>query len=166
MGILDEDLGQDTLEQSVRVRALRREDLPRLVRIDEQSSGRRRQQWLAEKLERALEESNVRISLGAEHDGVLIGALLGSVQFGEFGLPEPIAVVDTVLVDPSFRRRGVGSAMLEQLLKNLQALHVQTVRTEVGWDELDLLGWFGGVGFKPAARLVLEMPVPSEQQNG
>lgn len=144
------------------IRTLRATDLERLVKMDEQSSGRKRAQWLGEKLTRALGESDVRISLGAEHDGMLVGALLGSLQFGEFGLPEPIAILDTVLVDREFRRQGVASAMLEQLAKNLRALRISALRTEVAWDEFDLLAFFGRAGFRPVPRLVLELPMGTD----
>lgn len=143
------------------VRTLTRADLPRLVAMDEPSSGRRRSQWFEGKLDRALQDSSVCISLGAESDGLLVGALLGGLQFGEFGLPEPVAILDTILVDDDFRRQGVASAMLDQLQKNLAALRISNVRTEVAWDELDLLAFFGRRGFKPVPRLVLEWPIES-----
>ncbi len=103
----------------------------------------------------------MRISLGAEIDGVLVGALLGSVHYGEFGQPEPVAILDTVLVDPAFARRGVATAMLRQLLRNLSALRIEHLRTEVAWDEVDLAAFFARSGFVPVPRLVLELRVPA-----
>ncbi|MDQ7087602.1 MAG: GNAT family N-acetyltransferase [Acidobacteriota bacterium] len=130
--------------------------------MDQAASGRNRRAWYEGKLRRALEESDVRISLGAEVDGVLVGALMGSVQYGEFGQPEPVAILDTVLVDRSFGRRGIATAMLGQLLQNLRGLRLATLRTELAWDELDLLAFFGKSGFRPVPRLVLEKNVMQE----
>ena len=144
------------------IRNLRPDDLERIVRIDEEYVGRRRQKWFEDKLARALSGSALRVSLGAEIDGLLVGALLGDMQYGEFGVPEPVAVLDTVVVDPAFRRQRVGAAMLQQMVKNLAALRVTSIRTEVAWDELDLLGWFNNAGFRPVPRLVLELPVQSD----
>jgi len=79
------------------VRTLTAADAPRLVRIDQALTGRNRKEWYEGKLKRALLDSDIRISLGAERDGVLVGAVLGSLHYGEFGIPEPIAVLDTVL---------------------------------------------------------------------
>lgn len=138
------------------VRRLTVEDLARLVRIDEQRTGRSRRAWYEGKMERALTDSDVQISLGAELDGALVGALLGSLHYGEFGQPEPIAVLDTVLVDREYARRGIARAMFEQLAKNLRGLHIERIRTEVSWDEDELLRFFRGVGFTPVPRLVLE----------
>ena len=141
------------------VRTLTAADAPRLVRIDQEITGRNRTAWYEGKLKRALVESDIRISLGAEKDGLLVGAVLGSLHYGEFGQPEPIAVLDTVLVDPRVRARGIGSALFDQLARNLCALGIRRLRTEVGWDEHELNRFLGHRGFVPAPRLVLELPL-------
>jgi len=139
------------------VRTLRADDLARLVTMDEDLSGRRRSAWYETKLDRALKDSDVCISLGAEIDSMLVGALMGAVNFGEYGLPEPVAILDTLLVDGEFGRQGIAKSLMEQLLKNLHALRISCLRTEVAWDQVDLISFFGKVGFRPAHRLVLEL---------
>ena len=146
--------------ENILVRSLRQEDAARLVRMDHAITGRNRTAWYEGKLQRALEESDLRISLGAEVDGCLVGAVLGSLHYGEFGLPEPIAVVDTILVEPGHGRQGVGTALLDQLVKNLRALGIERLRTEVAWDEYALNRFLGHRGFTPAPRLVLELRLP------
>ena len=141
------------------VRTLTAADAPRLVRIDQEITGRNRTEWYEGKLKRALLESDIRISLGAERDGLLVGAVLGSLHYGEFGQPEPIAVLDTVLVDPDVRGQGIGTALFDQLARNLCALGIRRLRTEVGWDEHELNRFLGHRGFVPAPRLVLELPL-------
>jgi len=147
----------DGERDGVIVRSLTASDAPRLVRMDEAITGRNRTAWYEGKLKRALEESDIRISLGAERDGLLVGAVLGSLHYGEFGQPEPIAVLDTILVDPEFSAQGVGTALLDQLVRNLRALGIRSLRTEVAWDEHDLNRFLGRRGFAPAPRLVLEL---------
>ncbi len=144
------------------IRTLERRDTPRLVRMDQEISGRRRQAWYERKVERALQETDIRISLGAEMDGFLVGALLGSVFYGEFGQPEPIAVLDTMLVDREFQGRGIAKAMLDQLLKNLRGLRISRLRTEVGWNEVELIAFFEKAGFAPVPRIVLELDFSPE----
>ncbi len=151
---MDLDSGQPV------VRALKPGDCARLVRMDQAVSGRNRTAWYEGKIRRALEDADVRISLGAEVDGIVVGALLGSVHYGEFGQPEPVAILDTVLVDPAFARRGIATAMLQQLLLNLAALRIERLRTEVSWDQFDLTEFFAKAGFVPVPRLVLELRVP------
>ena len=143
--------------ENILVRSLRPEDAARLVRMDHAITGRNRTAWYEGKLKRALAESDLNISLGAEVDGCLVGAVLGSLHYGEFGLPEAIAVLDTILVDPGQARHGVGTALVDQLVKNLQAFGIERLRTEVAWDEHDLNQFLGRRGFAPAPRLVLEL---------
>jgi len=148
-------MGSDELT----IRTLELKDCARLVAMDFQVSGRKRAAWYDGKIRRALADTDVNISLGAEMDGTLVGALLGSVHFGEFGQPEPVAILDTILVDRAYAHQGIGKALLEQLLPNLSGLRIERLRTEVAWSEAELLGFFGRSGFTPVPRLVLERPV-------
>jgi GNAT superfamily N-acetyltransferase len=147
----------DSERDGVIVRTLTLSDAPRLTKMDQAITGRNRTAWYEGKLKRALADSDLRISLGAELDGFLAGAVLGSLHYGEFGQPEPIAILDTILVDPDRTRRGVATALLEQLTRNLRALGIQRLRTEVAWDEHALNRFLGRLGFTPAPRLVLEL---------
>jgi len=148
--------------ESLTVRTLAPGDAARLVRIDQRLTGRNRSAWYEGKLKRALAESDVRISLGAELDGFLVGAVLGSLHYGEYGQPEPIAILDTILVDPDCAGRGVGRALLENLTRNLRAFGIDRLRTEVAWDEHELNRFLGRAGFVPAPRLVLELRLEEE----
>jgi GNAT superfamily N-acetyltransferase len=150
----------DLDDHGVTVRTLAAGDAARLTRMDQQITGRNRTEWYAGKLQRALAGSDIVISLGAERDGLLVGAVLGTLQYGEYGLPEPVAVLDTVLVDPALRGQGIADALFDQLARNLGALGIRKVRTEVGWDEHDLNRFLGHRGFVPAPRLVLELALP------
>jgi predicted N-acetyltransferase YhbS len=141
------------------IRSLHASDLPRLVAMDRDYTGRARRAWFQGKLQRALDEADLKISLGAVMDGLLVGAILGALAYGEFGQPEPVAVLDTVLVDRAFEKQGIGRALVDQLVRNLHALHIESVRTEVGWTEHTLLGFLGHAGFAPVPRLVLELDV-------
>ncbi len=147
----------ESAREKLIVRTLREDDTPRLVRMDKEISGRSRTTWYEHRVQRALHESDIAISLVAEVDGIALGALFGSVHYGEFGQPEPIAILDTVLVDRSVARRGIGRAMLDQLIKNLKGLRISHLRTEARWDQSELLAFFGNAGFEPVPRLVLEL---------
>ncbi len=148
-GVLDTD--------AIDVRALTEADLAAVVKIDEASMGRPREEYYRAKFHEAHEEaSGPRTSLVAEVDGHAVGFLLAKVYFGEFGHAEPVAVIDSVGVDPRYRGRHIGQALLRQLLMNLQALRIECVRTEVDWTQLDLLHFLQHNGFGPAPRFCLE----------
>ena len=140
---------------SIPVRELTPDDIDAVVRIDAARSGRARPEYYARKLQEAL-RTTPRISLAAEHDGLLVGFLLGRLYYGEFGLPEPTAVIDSLGVHPEFSGRHVGSALMRQLVMNMRSLGIESLRTEVGWNEQALIAFLAKHGFKPAPRLCLE----------
>ena len=76
---------------------------------------------------------------------------MARVDLGEFGRIEPAAVMDTIGVDPDFAGRGVGRALLSQLLANLTTLRVDKVLTEVDWGDRELMAYLDRCGFKPSA---------------
>lgn len=155
-GDADSDPGAGVLDtDAVLVRDLRAADLDAIVRIDEKISGRPRSKYFEVKVATALRDTGVRISLVAEIDGIVAGFLMGSVYYGEFGLPEPAATIDTIGVHPGFRGRKVGKALMRQLAMNLRALGIESIETLVRWDAWDLLRFLAADGFEPAPRLCL-----------
>ncbi len=144
-------------EERVVVRGLKPEDLEPVIALDAKNTGRRRGEYFRLKLQQNLTETGVKVSLAAEIDDCFCGFLLARVYYGEFGAPEPVAVLDTLGVHPDFRRQGVGRSLMRQLCKNLEGLRVGSLRTEVSWDDPELLGFFHGQGFRPAGRLCLDL---------
>lgn len=153
--------GEDGIREFDRivVRALGPRDLDAIVRIDQHLTGRSRRDYLALKLKEALADTRVRVSLGAEVDGGLAGFLMGRLYFGEFGRPEPVAILDTIGVDPLRRGEGVGRALLDQFRTNLRGFGLARIQTQAAWDDWGLLRFLGRAGFTPVPRLTLEAPV-------
>lgn len=135
------------------VRSLREADLKALIAIDRRITGRDRSAYFERKLAEALHESDVRVSLVAELDGRPVGFIMARVDLGEFGRIEAAAVMDTIGVDPDYAGRGVGRALLSQLLANLATLRVDKVLTEVDWGDRELMAYLDRCGFKPSGRL-------------
>jgi ribosomal protein S18 acetylase RimI-like enzyme len=141
------------------VRSMAEGDLRALVAIDRRITGRDRAAYFQRKLADALTESDVRVSLVAELDSVPVGFIMARVDLGEFGRIETTAVIDTIGVDPDYRNRGVGRALVSQLLTNLGTLRVETLRTEVDWQDHDLLGYLDRNGFLPSQQLCFDQPI-------
>lgn len=137
------------------VRSMEERDLAKLIDIDRRLTGRDRSAYFRQKMDEALRQSGVRVSLVAESDGHVAGYILARVDFGDYGRMEPEAVIDTIGVDPECARRGSGRDLLSQLVANLSGLRVERVRTNVAWNDLALLGFLGAAGFAPAQRLVV-----------
>jgi ribosomal protein S18 acetylase RimI-like enzyme len=65
-------------------------------------------------------------------------------------------VLDTIGVDPDHRNSGIGRALISQLLVNLGSLRVEQIRSEVAWNEHELLGFLDRCGFAVSQRLCIE----------
>jgi ribosomal protein S18 acetylase RimI-like enzyme len=141
------------------IRALKATDLRALVTIDRRITGRDRSDYFRRKIEEALHESDVRVSLVAERDGQPVGFIMARVDFGAFGRVEPVAVIDTLGVDPDDRDQGIGRALLSQLLSNLTTLRVDRVRSVVDWQNRDLLAFLDHCGFNPSQELCFERAI-------
>ena len=141
------------------VRSLAPADVADIVRIDQRIVGRDRSAYISRVMDEALRDSAIRVSLAAYYGGSVAGFIMAKVDFGDFGRTEPVAVIDTVGVDPGFAGAGIGTALLSQLFVNLAALHVERVETVVDTRNLALLGFFLRAGFGPSGRLAFVKPL-------
>ena len=139
---------------AVLVRTMRRDDLNAIVAIDAAASGRRRPRYFELMLQRAITQAGLQISLVAEVDNHVVGFVIGSLYYGEYGVLEPSASIDAISVAPRIRGKNVGKALMRQLRLNLGALRITTLRTEVSWNDFGLLGFFRSQGFEPSSRLL------------
>jgi ribosomal protein S18 acetylase RimI-like enzyme len=133
--------------------------IPALARIDAKLTGKERTDYFRRKVEESLHESGVSASLGARHDGHFVGFLTARVDLGDAGHTEPVAVIDTLGVDPAFGGRGVARALFSQLFMNLRALRVERVETMVARDDFALLAFIYRAGFEPSQRLAFTRAV-------
>ena len=137
------------------VASLERDDLDALVRIDRKLTCRDRRDYMSRKIDEALLDSGIRISLAARTDDLVAGFVMARLDFGDFGRTSAVAVIDTIGVYPDFAGHGIAHALLSQLLVNLRALQVERVETTVALDNFDLLGFLYSVGFHPSQRIAL-----------
>jgi ribosomal protein S18 acetylase RimI-like enzyme len=144
-----ETLARDTAD----VRSLEAGDLPDLVRIDRNLMGRERRAYIERLVEEALDDSAVRVSLTARVDGIVAGFAMARTDFGDFGRSEPVAVLDTMGVDPDYAHQHVATALLSQLFVNLEALRIERVETIVQRENFGLLGFLYSIGFRQSQRL-------------
>jgi GNAT superfamily N-acetyltransferase len=150
-----ERLARDTVE----IRSMTDRDLDDIVRIDRALTGADRRPYIGAQLAETLADSAIRVSLVARVDGAAAGYLMARTDLGDYGRTEPVAVVDTIGVDPAFGHRGVGHALLSQLAVNLRALRVERIETLVGPRDLALTAFLLEHGFAPAQRLAFTCAV-------
>jgi ribosomal protein S18 acetylase RimI-like enzyme len=144
----------------VEVSSMSESDFDDLVRLDRKITGHDRRRYMKRKLDEAMLDSGIRVSLTARVDGLVTGFIMARIDFGDFGRNVPIAVIDTIAVNPDFRRHGVARALLSQLLVNLRALHVDTIETTVAVSNMDFMAFCYRSGFVPSERIAFEKTVP------
>jgi Acetyltransferases len=144
---------------SADVRSMAAADLDGIVAIDRRVSGRDRRDYLRGRLEEALDDSTLRVSLVARRGGMLAGFLMARADHGDFGRTEPAAVLDTIGVDPEQTRQGVARALLTQLFANLAALRIERVETVVTPADQALAAFLHATGFAPSQRLAFARPM-------
>jgi len=155
----DGDASNALSHDRIPVRSLVASDLGAITRIDRESVGADRGEYIQRKMDESLNQSGIRVSLVAEQDGYPVGFIMARVDFGEFGQTSAEAVMDTIGVDPGYRGIGVGQRLMAQLVNNLNALQVDDIRTEVAWDDTGLAGYLSAAGFDAAQRITLRKPL-------
>ena len=141
------------------VRSMAAADLDGIVAVDRRLSRRDRRDYLRGRLEEALDDSALRVSLAAVRGGVLAGFLMARADHGDFGRTEPVAVLDTIGVDPAQTRQGVARALLTQLFANLAALRIERVETLVTPADGALAAFLHATGFAPSQQLAFVRPM-------
>ena len=147
----------------VNIRSLNAGDLKALVRVDKKVTGADHSRYYQRKIKEVLDETGIRVSLVAEKDGQVAGFIMARVDFGEFDRTEPVAVLDSIAVDPEYGHVQIGSAMLSQLLANLTTLRLETIRTEIDSDHFDVLNFLMKNGFRNSQRLSFSYLLKGEE---
>jgi predicted N-acetyltransferase YhbS len=144
--------------ENVKIRALRKDDLDAIVEVERKVLGQVRKDYWDKKLE-TIDPRASQASFIAEREGVVVGFILADVSGWEFGVPDATGWIDTIGVDPSFQKKGLATALIQEVIKHLRSLGVKTIYTLVSWDDWDLLQFFRAKGFSRGDMINLEMKI-------
>ncbi len=145
------------------IRNLRQEDIKELIRIDSHATGYPRDSYFERKFSRIFgEESQLLLSLVAEVDNNIAGYIMGEANTGEYGIPESVASVDTIGVDPVCQHLGVGAILLSEYCTLAAKAGIEKMTTLVSGEDEDLLEFFERHNFKTAKIIALEKNLVSE----
>jgi ribosomal-protein-alanine N-acetyltransferase len=90
------------------------------------------------------------ISLVAKENGKIIGFIIGMVYAEDDVLTGHVLTID---VSPSYRRKGVGIKLLQELEKIFRDRRVKVSRLEVREDNIAALGLYQKLGYKKVGKL-------------
>lgn len=139
------------------IRNLQKHDIDAIIRIDSLMTGYPRNLYFERKFHRIFgEDSQLLLSLIAEYKGRVVGYIMGEANTGEYGIPEPVASVDTLGIDPEFKRMGVGHLLLDEYCALAAKAGIELMTTLVSEDWPDLVKFFKAEQFKPARMVALD----------
>jgi ribosomal protein S18 acetylase RimI-like enzyme len=158
----------------VKIRVLDESDLDAVVGIDKKVLGKERRAFWKRKI--AYAGIYPRPALVAEFEGKVVGFILGYVSGWEFGVPDTVGWIDTLGVDPTYQRRGIGRALFNALIEIFKSSGreetpearetekrevegVDVVYTLTSWSDWDLLQFYHAMGFKKGEILNLELKI-------
>jgi GNAT superfamily N-acetyltransferase len=141
---------------TVTVRPVEPADLEAIVAIDEKLGGQTRKDYWKVRLDIAAVRPPWMSSV-AELDGRVVGFLFGWVGESEFGISVPTGWIDLIGVDPAYRGRGVGEALVDRFVNGGEELRaIRKVATLIDLDQADVREFFVRRGFHHGPMIQLE----------
>jgi ribosomal protein S18 acetylase RimI-like enzyme len=138
---------------SVYVRDIARDDIPAIVAVEDRTSGVSRPEYWKKRFEISEALHPRWASLVAEVDGRVVGFLFGRDGELEFGLPGTVAWVESIGVDPAYRRRGIAAKLMEAFVSNAEQNKIDAVLTLVDRNKPDMQAFFSKLGFEQGQML-------------
>ena len=144
--------------QEVFIRPMRYADLAVVVELDAHAFGSARPSYFERRLT-VLDTADAdtrTIFLVAVYRDQVIGFVMGTLAYGEFGLTQVTAILDSIAVHPHYQRQGIGQQLTEAFIKQSARQGASAVYTLVNWDNWTLLKVFHALGFVLASTIPLE----------
>ena len=144
--------------REVTIRAMEHADLAVIVELDALAFGSMRSSYFERRmtiLDAADADARATFLVADYHDEV-IGFVMGTLAYGEFGLTQVTAILDSIAVHPQYQRQGIGRQLIEAFIQRSSLQGAAAVYTLVNWDNWLLLKVFHAQGFVLASTIPLE----------
>jgi ribosomal protein S18 acetylase RimI-like enzyme len=83
-----------------------------------------------------------------------VGFVIGELYIGEYGISQVGATIDTIGVDPDYRRKGIGEQLMDEFMDHLRDLGVKKINTLVDRNDTKLIHFFSANQFSPAKSII------------
>jgi ribosomal protein S18 acetylase RimI-like enzyme len=147
--------------QEVTIRPMRLTDLEVVVELDAHAFGSARPAYFERRLTvlDAADAETRAIFLVAVYRDQVIGFVMGTLAYGEFGLTQVTAILDSIAVHHHYQHQGIGQQLTEAFIKQSAHQGASAVYTLVNWDNWTLLKVFHALGFTLASTIPLEQRI-------
>jgi ribosomal protein S18 acetylase RimI-like enzyme len=141
---------------TIKIRLMTTDDFDAVVRIDEKILKASRLKYYEMKFDKLFKSKEfLPTSLVAElEDGTVVGFVMGELYIGEYGISQVGATIDTIGVDPDYRRKGIGEQLIDEFMDHLRNLGVKKINTLVDRNDLKLIHFFSTNQFSPAKNII------------
>ena len=141
---------------TIKIRLMATDDFDAVVRIDEKILKASRLKYYEMKFDKLFKSKEfLPTSLVAElEDGTVVGFVMGELYIGEYGISQVGATIDTIGVDPDYRRKGIGEQLIDEFMDHLRNLGVKKINTLVDRNDLKLIDFFSANQFSPAKNII------------
>jgi ribosomal-protein-alanine N-acetyltransferase len=134
-------------EAKVKIRRMTRSDIHDVLALNRIILGLRPDVIKYEDLASANPGTPPDASFVAEAEGRIVGFSINRSMYMMVPLSE-VCVIHAIFVHPDYQRRGIGSKLIQALLKYCKTEGIPTVRALIPRDNADLQTLFKGQGFK------------------
>jgi ribosomal protein S18 acetylase RimI-like enzyme len=140
-----------------KIRLMKSDDFAAVVKLDEKVLKVSRTDYYRLKFEELIQSADrLPASLVAEQeDGKMVGFLMGGIFIGEYGISHE-ATLETIVVDPDHRTKGIGKRLVDEFVDHLRSLGAQKISTLVDSTDARLMHFFNANGFGPSKTVHLE----------
>ena len=133
-------------EGTVNIRRMGRSDIDAVLAIDRKISGG--QQLITYRDMVAADPGGaLDLSFVAEVDGQVAGFILARLTYAGVPFIE-LAVIQAIVVDPDYQRRGIASRLVNALLGHCHAEGINTIRAVIDERNTELRRFFEHLGFR------------------
>ena len=143
-------------ENAITIRLMTADDFDAVVGLDEKILKASRRKYYEMKFDKLFKSKEfLPTSLVAKlADGTLVGFVMGELYIGEYGISQVGATLDTIGVDPDYRRLGIGKQLIDKFIDHLRDLGVKKINTLVDRNDPKLIHFFSANQFSPAESIV------------
>ncbi len=89
------------------------------------------------------------MSFIAEHEGILVGLLLAKLEWTGYPMTNDV-VIYLIAVNPEFRQHGIGTMMIQALIKLCKSKNIRILRSLIPANDAAITRYFKNAGFRPS----------------
>ncbi|MCP4298481.1 MAG: GNAT family N-acetyltransferase [Proteobacteria bacterium] len=144
------------MSSEFKVRLMESDDYDAVIGIDRNVTNSDRTEYYDMKFSQLFETKEyLPTSLVAENkEGKVVGFIMAELYMGEYGITSEGAALDTIGIDPSWQKKGIGELLLKEFFDHLQDLGVLKINALVSNDDSQMMRFFSANNFKPSTTII------------